>query len=739
MLFLRLRLRVRLETGREAASGEGRKLYNSIMAFFQTDSLWINQLADGVAALVLDVPDRKVNVLNTQVLADLEKAFECVSADERFRLLIIRSGKPDHFCAGADINEFASAKTPEEYSAMSARGQKVFDQLANLRMPTVAVIGGACLGGGLELVLACDYRVVVDKPETKLGFPETELGLIPGWGGTQRLPRLVGLERSLHIILGGARLGARQAQRWGLVDDVVQDSDEPPAFLAQPNKRCPTGLPLRTWRQRLLESNGLGRWLIYRGTRRLLARRLPDDMPAHGEALEAIRVGLKQGMAAALAYEQAAIGRLSATPACRNLVNLFLQREQVRKISPVANAPGSPGGKIRRVGIIGAGTMGAGIAQLAVLRGCEVVVREANDMALGLAMLRLMALLQQAVAKGLLPASALTSKLSAVHGTTAWKGFDNLDLVIEAINEDLAKKQKIFRELESQVPATTLLASNTSSLRIEDIQDGMSHPERLAGLHFFNPVHKMPLVEVVPSRQTETRTINVLSSWAVALGKTPIAVKDSPGFLVNRILMPYFNEAVFMVSEGMFIGSIDEAMRRFGMVMGPLEVLDQVGLDVAAHIARAIEPAFGDRFRLQPAFGVMEQNGWLGKKSGEGFYLYRSNRKRVNHKVGHSLRSETTTAEPASRADQLLAIQQRLVGLMVNESARCLAEGLVDSAEKIDLAMVLGSGWAPHRGGPIRFARDQGIPKIVDSLTILAEKYGPRYEPTQALRNLANS
>jgi 3-hydroxyacyl-CoA dehydrogenase/enoyl-CoA hydratase/3-hydroxybutyryl-CoA epimerase len=709
------------------------------MAFFQTESLWINQLADGVAALILDVPDRKVNVLNAQVLADLEKALECVSADQRFRLLIIRSGKPDHFCAGADINEFAAARTPDEFSAMSARGQKVFDQLANLRMPTVAVIAGACLGGGLELALACDYRVVVDKPETKLAFPETELGLIPGWGGTQRLPRLVGLERSLQMILGGARLGARQAQRWGLADDVVQDSDEPPTFLAQPNKRSPTGLPLRTWRQRLLESNGLGRWLIFRGTRRLLARRIPDDMPAHWEALEAIRVGLKQGMEAGLAYEQAAISRLTATAACRNLVHLFLQREQARKISPVAGASGSPVGKIRRVGIIGAGTMGAGIAQLAVLQGCEVVVREANDMALGLAMLRLMGLLQQAVAKGLLPASALTTKLGKVHGTTAWKGFDNLDLVIEAIDEDLAKKQKIFREVESQVPATALLASNTSSLRIADIQEGMKHPERMAGLHFFNPVHKMPLVEVVLSPQTEPRTAYPLSTWAVSLGKTPIAVKDSPGFLVNRILMPYFNEAVFMVSEGLFIERIDEAMRRFGMAMGPLQVLDQVGLDVASHTARAIEPLFRDRIQLQPAFGIMQENGWLGRKSGEGFYFYRGNRKRVNPKVGDKLRSESSTLEHASIADQLLAIRERLVGLMVNESAHCLEEGLVESAEKLDLAMVLGAGWAPHRGGPIRLVRDQGIEKMVETLTNLAKKYGPRYEPSQALCNLANS
>jgi 3-hydroxyacyl-CoA dehydrogenase / enoyl-CoA hydratase / 3-hydroxybutyryl-CoA epimerase len=704
------------------------------MAFFQTETLWINQLADGVAALILDVPDRKVNVLTGQVFADLEKALERVSAEQKYRLLIIRSGKPGSFCAGADLKEFAAGKTPEDYAAMSARGQDVFNMLANLRIPTVAVIAGGCLGGGLELALACDYRVVVDKPETKLGFPETELGLIPGWGGTQRLPRLVGLERALQVILGGARLGAKEACRWGLADEVVEDSDEPPAFLAQPSKRSPSGLPLRTWRQRLLESNSLGRWLIFRGTKRLLGRRLPDDMPAHGEALQAIRIGLKQGMAAGLAYEQATIGRLAITPACRNLVSLFFRREQARKIVEPAKQY-----KIRRVGVIGAGTMGAGIAQLAVLRGCQVVVREANDMALGLAMLRLMALLQQAVAKGLLPASALTTKLSAVHGTTAWKGFDDLDLVIEAIDEDLGRKQKVFRELESQVSATTFLASNTSSLRIADIQQGMKHPERLAGLHFFNPVHKMPLVEVVPANRTEKQTTDILSSWAVSLGKTPIIVQDSPGFLVNRVLMPYFNEAVFMVSEGLFIDRIDAAMRRFGMPVGPLEVLDQVGLDVAAQIARAIEPVFGDRLELQPAFALMEEKGWLGRKSGAGFYHYRGKRKIANPKVVEALRADVPAAVAASRADQFSMIQERLVGLMVNESARCLEEKLVDSAETVDLALVLGAGWAPHRGGPLRFSQDHGIEKIIQSLTALAQIYGPRYEPCQALRSLPNS
>jgi 3-hydroxyacyl-CoA dehydrogenase/enoyl-CoA hydratase/3-hydroxybutyryl-CoA epimerase len=678
------------------------------MAFFQTQNLWVNQLADGVAALVLDVPGHKVNVLTPQVFADLEQALDRVSAETGFQVLVLRSGKERSFCAGADLHVFAG-KTPAECQAFSERGQQLFDKLAGLRLVSVAVIAGACLGGGLELALACDYRLVVDKPETRLGLPEIELGLIPGWGGTQRLPRTVGLERALQIILGGRRLTAAEAVRWGLADAICKNEDDPLKLLAEPVKRPRTRLPLTTWRQRLLESTGLGRALIYRGTRRLLQRRLPDDMPAPREALDAVRIGTKDGVAAGLACEREAVGRLVTTSACRNLVHVFLAREQARKSlqQPETARP------LRRVGVMGAGTMGAGIAQLAVLHGCEVVVREANETALGFAMLRLMGLLRDAVTRGRLAANNLTAKLAAIHGTTAWKGFDNLDLVIEAIPEDLAQKQALFRQAEDNTAQDTLFASNTSSLTIHDLQEQLQRPERLAGLHFFNPVHAMPLVEVVRGPRTNPQHVAMLARWAASLGKTPIVVKDSPGFVVNRVLMPYLNEAVRLVSEGLKVERIDQAMRRFGMPMGPLELLDQVGLDVAAHIGTAVGPAFGERLKLQPGFGLMAENGWLGRKTGTGFYRYRGKRKRVNHLAVNLLMQTSeaagaTAIEAASVSDQEASIRERLVGLMVSEARRCLQEGLAENADAIDLAMVLGAGWAPHRGGPLRYAAVPG-------------------------------
>jgi len=706
------------------------------MAFFQAETLWINQLADGVACLVFDLPGRSMNVITRQVMADLDAGLERVAAEPSFRLLLLRSGKAGSFLAGADLREFAEVQSSEQATAISQAGQQLFDKLADVRVPTVAVIAGACLGGGLELALACDYRVVVDQPRTQLGLPEIELGLLPAWGGTQRLPRVVGLERALQIVLGGRRLNAGDAVAWGLADGLVQDAtDQPPPFLAKPIKRPKSSLPLRTWRQRLLESTGLARRMLFRGTERVLRRKLPDDMPAPWEALRAVRTGNQQGMSAGFAYERQAIGSLALSPACRNLIRLFHQREEAKKPRQEAHRDGP----IRRVGVVGAGTMGAGVAQLAALKGCDVVIREVDETALAAGILRILALFNRAVERGLLRPEEREARLAAIHGTTAWKGFADLDLVIEVVVEDLDKKRAIFKALEENTSPSTILATNTSSLLVRQMQEGLRHPERVAGLHFFNPVHKMPLVEVVGAPLTGGDVTGQLADWAIALGKTPVLVKDSPGFVVNRILMPYLNEAVLLVSEGMQPQRVDEAMRRFGMPMGPLELLDQIGLDVAAHIAAGLGALLGARFGHNPGFEIMEKNGWLGQKNGQGFYRYRGRRKTVHERAVTVLRGASLVAGPyqmdaAPPAELMAAARERMVLLMVNEAAACLAEGLAANAEAIDLAMVLGAGWAPHRGGPLRYAEDRGVGAIVDALTELAHAHGARFEPCEALR-----
>ncbi len=707
------------------------------MAFFQAETLWVKQLAEGVAALILDVPDRSVNVLSRRVLAELDQALDRVAADDSFRLLVFRSGKPGTFIAGADVHELSRLASPEEAAELSEIGQRVFDKLASLPIPTAAIIGGACLGGGLELALACDYRVVIHNPRTQLGLPEIELGLVPAWGGTQRLQRLIGLERALRVLLGGHRVGAAEAVRWGLADGIATENDEaPPECLAHPVKQPRTGLPLRTWRQRVVESNPLGRWLIIRGTERLLRRRAPDDMPAPWEALQAVCVGLRQGMSAGLAYERQAAARLAVTPACRNLVSLFLRNEAARKPWQGKRRSGPP--PVRRVGVVGCGTMGAGIIQLAVLRGCDVVVREPDEHALGAAIMRLLGLFNQAVERGILAPSDVPKRLANIHGTTAWKGFADLDLCIEAVVENPKTKRSVFREMEKHTSASTILASNTSSLPVTPLGEDLQYPARVAGLHFFNPVHKMPLVEIARTPSTKQEVLDELAEWVVGLGKTPVFVRDSPGFIVNRVLVPYLNEAVLLVAEGVRIERVDEAMRRFGMPMGPLEMLDQVGLDVAADIARSLEPLYAERLAPNPAFAQMKDKGWLGQKSGVGFYRYHGRRARENGEAARLLRGDAARqAEAASPEDQMAEARERLVLLMVNEAAMCLGEKVADDADTIDLAMVLGTRWAPHRGGPLRYAQQRGYAAVAEALTALARRLGPRFAPCAELRRLA--
>jgi 3-hydroxyacyl-CoA dehydrogenase/enoyl-CoA hydratase/3-hydroxybutyryl-CoA epimerase len=723
------------------------------MAFFQRANLRIEKKSEESAVLVLDVADRSVNVFNREVFADLDDALNCLADTPTLKLLGIRSASPSKSFVGADLESFATIQNADEAKALSELGQQLFDKLANLPMPTLISIQGPCLGGGLEFALACDYRLVRDDRKTQLGFPEVELGLIPGWGGTQRLPRRVGLERALQMILGGKRLSAREAVRWNLADSIAGEQDYAAALrrlglrAVREGKRPVKHLPLLSWRQRMLESNPVGRWMLLAGSRRILAKRVPEDMPAPAEALEAVRIGLSQGMTAGLAYEREAVGRLAMTTACRNLVGLFLQNERARKLPenlPVDSAP-----SIRRVGIVGAGVMGAGIAQLAALRGFEIVVQEVNEAALAAGIERIAALLQKASERRLLSPEEAQQKLASIQRTTTWEGFGDADVVVEAAVEELPLKQALFRELERRTRPATLLATNTSSLLVRQLQEGLEHPQRVAGLHFFNPVHKLPLVEVAQAPATSEPTMASLSRWAVALGKTPVRVADSPGFLVNRILMPYLFEAVVLAAQGVSVPLLDQTMRRFGMPMGPLELIDQVGLDVAAHVARALRPVFADRLgapagleALSETFEQMRQQGWLGQKTGAGFYRYRGRSKKP-HRAALSLlpadwgRDASVLMRKLPPAVQKRETRERMVLLMVKEAAACLGERVAENAEIIDLAMVLGTGWAPHRGGPLHYADDRGLDKVVGSLDELAKRWGPRFAPCTELQSRA--
>lgn len=715
------------------------------MPLFRSETIAADRDVDGSLHLTIDVAASGVNVLGRQALADLDQALDAVAEASRTPLLVIRSGKKSGFVAGADIGELAAISDAAGAESFSALGQKVFARLAALPMPTLAAISGACLGGGLELALACDYRLIFDRPGTQLGLPEVELGLLPAWGGTQRLPRVIGLERALQMIVGGKRLDARTALAWGLADGIavaegeLREQFSALALLAAARgKRPRRRLPLHSWRQRLLESTGLGRRLIWRATRRLLMRRAPEDMPAPFEACEAIRIGLAQGIDAGLAQERAAAGRLAASTACRNLVALWLQTEKSRKLPEGLAAQAR---QVQRVGVVGAGVMGAGIAQLAAIKGLDVFIQEINRDALEAGKARVTDLFEKAVQRGVLSAAEARQREAAMRWTLSWEGFPSVDVVIEAAVEELSLKKKVFAELAARTPPEAILATNTSSLTVGALQEDMPGAERVAGMHFFNPVHKMRLVEVVGAPATQEQATATLARLAIVLGKVPVIVGDGPGFVVNRVLVPYLGEAVRLVAEGLGIAAIDRTMKRFGMPMGPLEVLDQVGLDVAAHVARSTASVFAERFGSSDALERMRQAGLLGQKSGKGFYLYKGKRPQPNPAAEALLRqgAPPSMVPALPEAARIAEARERLVLLSINEAALALSEGLAEDVSTIDLALVLGAGWAPHRGGPLHYADDRGLNDVITTMAGLAARHGRRFEPCDELRRRAGN
>jgi 3-hydroxyacyl-CoA dehydrogenase/enoyl-CoA hydratase/3-hydroxybutyryl-CoA epimerase len=577
-------------------------------------------------------------------------------------------------------------------------------------------------------------------------LPEVGLGLLPGWGGTQRLPKVVGLEHALSMILARRQLSGAEAYRWGLADALARNETELRAKVAEIMKRAVTQgkRPLRrperrSWRQWFLESTKVGRKILLRAVDRNMRAMTPDDMPAPFEAFAAISAGALEGEKAGFLREQEGAGRLAVSVPARRLIGLFFAREAARKVP--AELARTDNTAVLRVGVVGAGVMGAGIAQLAAIKGAEVIVQEVNAEALGAGLLRIQGLFQKAIERGIVPPDEGIKRLAAVKGVIDWKGFDSVQVVVEAAVENLEAKQHLFRELETRTRADCVLATNTSSLRVADLAGAISRPERVAGLHFFNPVHKMELVEVVHTSATAPATLARLMTWAIALGKTPIRVKDSPGFVVNRILMPYLNEAVLLVREGLGITAIDDEMRRFGMPMGPLELLDTVGLDIAEAVARSMLPILGDCIPPSDAFGLMRSNEWLGQKSGKGFYVHGGKKPKYNYLAENLLRQgqppgATQGLSPtARRADA----RDRLVLLMVNEAARCVAEGLTVTPEDIDLGMILGTGWAPQRGGPLHYADDTGLRFIVEKLRALETRLGARFAPCAELVTRAES
>jgi 3-hydroxyacyl-CoA dehydrogenase/enoyl-CoA hydratase/3-hydroxybutyryl-CoA epimerase len=696
--------------------------------------------ATGIAHLVMDHPSRKVNVLDAEALADLDLALTELSAIGGLKGVVLRSGKSGSFIAGADVSAIGALTDRDQVLTLIRRAHAAFNRLAALTCPTVAAIDGICLGGGTELALACDSRIASEEPHTQIGLPEVLLGIFPGFGGSQRLPRLIGLAGALDLILTGRALDARRAEKAGLIARAV-----PAAWLIERAHERIEALAARPAGQRrdVHRPRGFGAWFVDRtpfgqaialGKARSMTRaRTGGHYPAPLAAIEVLERTLRLPLEAGLEIEASQVADLVVGPVCKNLVRIFELSERAKK-DPVADPALKPA-PVRTLLLAGAGVMGGGIAELASRSGIEVRVRDVKPEPLTRALLTARALIAERGRRrrgGKDAAREASAQMARIQPTLDLNGAGRADVAMEAVVEDLEIKRRVFAELDVRLPAGAVLATNTSSLSVDALAEGLSHPERLCGFHFFNPVHRMPLVEVVRGTRTSDQTIVTAVALARRLGKTPVVVADAPGFVVNRILMPYLSEAMVLLEEGHALRDIDGAMRRFGMPMGPFEVLDEVGLDVANKVGKVLSHAFPDRMSAATPLEKMIAAGRLGRKSGLGFYRHAGKKRRLDPDVRGLL--GLTRERSGSRRE---AVTERMVLAMINEAARCLEEKVVADAGAIDLAMIFGAGFPPFRGGLMRHADTLGLAKVESRLIALRAEKGERFAPSALLSKLA--
>jgi 3-hydroxyacyl-CoA dehydrogenase/enoyl-CoA hydratase/3-hydroxybutyryl-CoA epimerase len=691
----------------------------------------------GLASLTFDLPVKKVNVFTRDALAELEDTVRQLEAHADLRCLVLQSGKTGNFIAGADVEEIAGVTDPTEAEEGVRFGQELFQSWSELPFPTIAAVQGTCLGGGTELALASDYILISDRPDIRIGLPEVRLGIIPAWGGCSRLPGRIGVPAALDLILAGKAVNGRRAFKLGLADGLlpeasfrhhVRDFASAVAHGDRPARRR------RDLKSALLAGNPLGRRIVFNQARKRVLQRTGGHYPAPLRAIEVVEVAVSKGLEAGLQAEARAAGELAVSPICKSLMHVFRLMEAAKKSDwpDSMTPPRSP----RMAAVLGAGVMGGGIAQLIAHRAAiPVRLKDLGTEPLASGMAHAAGLFRNLVTKKRLTKPAAKEKMNLLLPTLDYTGFARTDIVIEAIVENLEVKQRVFAEVAAQVPPETILASNTSSLPIDLIGRDTPNQGRVVGMHFFNPVHKMPLVEVIQGQQTTPESVRAVVEFSRRLGKTPVIVQDGPGFLVNRLLTFYMAEALWLLDEGHSIEDIDRAMSDWGMPMGPMALIDEVGIDVAVKVAHILREAFSDRLELPGWVDSLTSSNRLGAKSGSGFYLYeRRRRTRPDPQVYGLL----GLAEPEDRAAQA-RLPDRMILPMVNEAARCLEDEIVRSAADLDLAMIMGVGFPPFRGGLCYWADAQDLNQLVAVMRDLGSETGERLQPCQALVQAADS
>lgn len=680
------------------------------------------------AELIFDLENEKINKLSYKVLEELDEILENIRYNNEIKLLTLKSAKHGIFIAGADINEIKEMANQEEIVTNLLKGDEIFAKLENLHFPTIAYIDGACMGGGLELALSCSYRVAVEEEKTKIGLPEVNLGVFPGLGGTQRLPKLIGLTRALPLILSGKILDAKRAYKQGILDEYFPKGYEDFMLRDFQNQvlRDPERILKRRKKFQPLELFSYTRDIVFKKAKAAVIKKTKGQYPAPLKALEVIEKTFHLSTAEGVKIEAQEFAKLAVTDISKNLIEIFFTSEELKHKN--FNIDVEP---IKDTAVIGGGTMGSGIIWLFSKMNLPVRVKLRRFEGAGEIMKKLSSIYSFYIKRKKFNHNQVEFKLNKVTFSEDYRGYKDSDLVVEAVIEDLDVKKEVYKNLEEVLKEDAIIASNTSSISMELLSKELKHPERFVGIHFFNPVERMPLVEIIPSSKTSLETIARTYSFMLKAGKTPIIVGDCSGFLVNRILIPYINEAIYIFEEGGEISKIDAALTNFGMPMGPLTLVDEVGIDIGYKVSKILEESYGERMKMCPITEkIYEEKKLLGKKGGLGFYKHSKDQKTQENIDLYLLKngSKKFTEEE---------ILERTTLTLINEASRCIEEGVIESEKYLDMGMIMGTGFPPFKGGILKYADNLGAKSIVERLEILEEKYGERFTPSDLLKTMA--
>ncbi|TDP38984.1 short chain enoyl-CoA hydratase /3-hydroxyacyl-CoA dehydrogenase [Idiomarina aquatica] len=687
---------------------------------------------NGVAVITIDVPGESMNTLKDTFADEVGRLMNQLESNSDVKGVVFISGKPGSFIAGADINMINDCDTAADAESLARKGQAMFDRIEQLKVPVVAAINGACLGGGLELAMACHVRVATDNSKTQLGLPEVQLGLLPGSGGTQRLPQLVGVQQGITMMLTGKQLRAKQAQKAGLVDEVVPESILLDAAIKHALKAKPKAKKAQLKGiSKVLEATSYGRNIIYKKASEQAQKKAQGNYPAIDKIIDSVRAGVEKGREAGLDKEARSFGELAMTRESFQLRQIFFATTEMKKET---GADGVKPADIHRVGVLGGGLMGGGIAYVTAAKaGLPARIKDISHEGITHALHYSYERLNKKVKRRHMRRAEMEHTMLSLSGTLDYSGFERVDVVIEAVFEDLDLKQKMVADIEQNAKPETIFATNTSSLPITQIAAKAQRPENVIGLHYFSPVDKMPLAEIITHEGTSNETIATTVALAKKQGKTPIVVKDGAGFFVNRILAPYMNEAARLVLAGEPIEHVDKALLKFGFPVGPVTLLDEVGIDVGAKVAAILRKELGERFEPPAAFDKLIDDDRKGKKNQKGFYQYG---KGVKGKPVDKSVYSLLNIEPQQKLERE-EIAELCVLPMLNEAAYCLQEGIIRSPRDGDIGSVFGIGFPPFRGGPFRYMDEMGIGALVAKLEKLAEQRGDRYKPAPLLVEMA--